>query len=87
VLESLAHGKPCICSAGGALGESAHDGGCLALDRVDAPSLAAAMDRLLTEPLTRVGLAAAAGQRKFRSWSDYVTDLTAWMHSLSRRPA
>jgi glycosyltransferase involved in cell wall biosynthesis len=32
VLESLALGKPCICSARGPVGESARGGGCVALE-------------------------------------------------------
>lgn len=85
VIESLAHGKPCVCSARGALGESARGGGCLALDRVDPASLAAAISRLLTDPLELNALATAARARKFRTWSDYAADLTTWLHTLRRR--
>lgn len=86
VLESLAHGKPCVCSARGALGESARDGGCLALDHVDAPSLAAAIARLLTSSPELAALSAAARARRFRTWTDYVRDLAAWLPTLPRRP-
>ena len=85
VLESLQHGKPCICSAHGALGESAKDGGCLAMDSVDASSLAAAIRRLLTNGDELASLAAAAQTRTFRSWADYTRDLSAWMKGLPRR--
>lgn len=85
VIESLAHGKPCVCSARGALGESARGGGCLALNRVDATSLAAAISRLLTDPQELTALATAARVRKFRTWSDYAADLTTWLHTLRRR--
>ncbi len=85
VIESLAHGKPCVCSARGALGESARGGGCLALDRVDATSLAAAISRLLTDPHELTALATAARARKFRTWSDYAADLTMWLQTLRRR--
>jgi glycosyltransferase involved in cell wall biosynthesis len=87
VLESLRHGKPCICSARGALGESAREGGCLALDTVDAESLGGAMRRLLSHPIEIAALAQAAGARTFRSWENYVCDLESWMTTLSRRPA
>lgn len=86
VLESLARGKPCICSARGALGESARDGGCLVLDRVDTPSLAAALARLLTSPAALAALATAARARRFRTWADYARDLAAWLATLPRRP-
>jgi glycosyltransferase involved in cell wall biosynthesis len=85
VLESVRHGKPCVCSARGALGESARGGGCVALESVDADSLAAAMRRLLLHPAEVVRLGAAARARKFRSWSDCARDLTSWMSGLRRR--
>ena len=85
VLESIDHGKPCICSSGGALGESATGGGCIALETVDAPSLAAAVRRLLQDPTELAALSVAARARPFRSWSDYAADLTEWMNRVRRR--
>ncbi len=85
VIESLQHGKPCVCSAHGALGESAREGGCVALEAVDAASLATALRRLLRHPAEITALAAAARTRTFRSWADYAQDLTAWMSSLRQR--
>ncbi|MCX6955988.1 MAG: glycosyltransferase family 1 protein [Verrucomicrobia bacterium] len=84
VIESLAQGKPCICSARGALGESARGGGCLALDSVDSASLGSAIGRLLAQPAELVALASAARARQFRTWSDYAASLTAWMRMLKR---
>jgi glycosyltransferase involved in cell wall biosynthesis len=85
VLESLAHGRPCICSAHGALGESARDGGCVALNTVTAPNLAAAISRLLDTPAELAALAAAARARKLRTWGDYASDLVGWLGTLTRR--
>ena len=85
VLESLQHGKPCICSGHGALGESARGGGCVTLDSVDAASLASAIRQLLLTPAQLNSLAAAAGQREFKNWGDYARELTAWMVTLTRR--
>lgn len=85
VLESLARSKPCICSGRGALGESARAGGCLALDQVDAASLADALDRLLTSPDEHRQLSAAARSRHFQTWAGYAAELTAWMRTLPRR--
>lgn len=84
VLESLAHGKPCVCSGRGALGESARGGGCFALERVDAPDLAAALGHLLAHPAQVADLAAAARQRRFRSWDAYADDITSWLKELPR---
>jgi glycosyltransferase involved in cell wall biosynthesis len=85
VLESLAHGKPCVCSGRGALGEAARGGGCVALDLVDAGSLATAIKRLLETPSDLAALADAARARTFKSWSDYAAELAAWLRTLSRR--
>jgi glycosyltransferase involved in cell wall biosynthesis len=85
VIESLVHGKPCICSGRGALGESARGGGCVMLDSVDAASLATAIRRLLSNPSELAALSAVARTRKFRTWHDYAAELTAWMRGLSRR--
>jgi glycosyltransferase involved in cell wall biosynthesis len=85
VIESVARGKPCICSSRGALGEATQAGGCMALPKVDAPSLAAAIDRLLSSPADVDALAAAARARKVRTWSEYAADLLAWLPTLRPR--
>lgn len=85
VLESLQHGKPCVCSGRGALGESAQGGGCVPLERMDASTLAAALRRLLKEPAELAALSAAARGRGFRTWHDYARELGAWMETLPRR--
>jgi len=85
VLESLAHGKPCVCSGRGALGEAARGGGCVALDPVDAGSLAAAIARLLQNPSELAALADAARARTFKPWRDYAAELAAWLPTLPRR--
>ncbi len=86
VLESLAHGKPCICSRCGALGESARGGGCVTLDSVDTPALATAIRRLLSNTADRDRLTAEARARKFKTWNDYAAEVTEWMRTISRRP-
>ncbi|MDB6114784.1 MAG: mshA 2 [Lacunisphaera sp.] len=85
VLESLQHGKPCLCSAHGALGEAARGGGCVALDSVDAASLAGAIDRLLQNPAEIAALSVLARARPFRSWAEQARDLAAWMRTLPHR--
>lgn len=85
VLESLQHGRPCVCSTRGALGESARGGGCVVLESMDADSLAAVIRRLLKNPAEIAALGAAARARTFRSWTDCAQDLTAWMRTLPRR--
>jgi glycosyltransferase involved in cell wall biosynthesis len=85
VLESLQHGKPCICSGQGALGESARGGGCVTLAEVNASALQTAIRRLLQSPADLASLAGAARARKFKSWPDYASELTAWMATLPPR--
>jgi glycosyltransferase involved in cell wall biosynthesis len=87
VLESLSHGKPCICSKDGALGEAARGGGCLTVDRVDAPALAAVIRALLSEPERLTKLTVEARRRPIRAWRDYTADLLAWMKTLPRKSA
>lgn len=85
VIESLAHGKPCICSGLGALGEISRLGGCLALPALASADLAAAIEKLLADPALRADLAVAARARTFKSWSGYTQELTTWMRTLPRR--
>jgi glycosyltransferase involved in cell wall biosynthesis len=85
VIESLAHGRPCICSGRGALGESARGGGCVSLDVVEAGSIADAIARLLASPAEVAALTSAARARTFRTWVDYARELAAWTQSLTRR--
>ena len=85
VIESLSHGKPCLCSARGALGESANGGGCVALESVDAPSLADVIGRLLHSPQELAALRDQARARRFKSWTNYADEIVAWMGELRRR--
>jgi glycosyltransferase involved in cell wall biosynthesis len=85
VLESLHYGKPCVCAGWGAVGESAHDGGCIPLESVDAASLARALRQLLKNPAELAELSTAARARHLKTWPEYAGEFTAWMHSLPRR--
>jgi glycosyltransferase involved in cell wall biosynthesis len=85
VLESLQHGRPCVCSGAGALGESVRGGGGVPLDSVAAPAIARALRELLQQPARLAALAAEARARKFRTWTDFAGDLTAWMRTLPAR--
>lgn len=85
VIESLARGRPCVCSAQGALGELSRGGGCVALANVEAPTLAAAISRLLDSPAELAALATAASARTFKTWRTYADELAGWMRELPRR--
>jgi glycosyltransferase involved in cell wall biosynthesis len=85
VFESLSYGKPCICAASGDRVENAQGGGCIALERCDAPALAAAMERLLSDGEFLAALTDAARARTFKPWPAYADELVSWMRTLSRR--
>jgi len=75
IVESLLHGKPCICGSNGALGEVARGGGCLIVDQTSEDALAAGIKELLTNQGTYARLCVEARARKFRSWADYIDRL------------
>lgn len=77
VAESLWHGRGCLCSGEGALGELAAEGGCLTVDTRSWRALADALNSLLGSPDRIAALNAAAQQRRLRSWSDYGQQLLA----------
>ncbi len=72
IVESLVHGKPCICGGNGALGEVARGGGCLIVDQTSAGALAEGIKMLLLDQQLYSRLSNEARARKFRSWSDYI---------------
>ncbi|MSU50732.1 MAG: glycosyltransferase [Opitutus sp.] len=86
VIESVSHGKPCICSGRGALAESARGGGCIPLATVDAPAIATAIARLLASPAAIATLVAESRARRHKTWSDYAAEVAAWAGGLGRRP-
>lgn len=75
ILESLWHGRPCVCGANGALGEISASGGCLAVTCADTESLADGLRQLLTNAELYDRLFNEACRRSFRSWDDYTNDL------------
>jgi glycosyltransferase involved in cell wall biosynthesis len=85
VIESLARGRPCVCSGQGALGEAARGGGCLTLPRVDAGNLAGAMESLFADSAALSRLSAEALSRRFKTWAEYARELGDWIPTLSRR--
>jgi glycosyltransferase involved in cell wall biosynthesis len=71
-LEAMAHGRPIVVSALGALGELVRDGAGFAVPPGDSPALAAAITRLVDEP----DLAAAAGRQAWQLCKDeFSTDM------------
>jgi glycosyltransferase involved in cell wall biosynthesis len=75
IVESLLHGKPCICGDNGALGEVARGGGCLIVDQTKTDAIADGIKTLLQDRQLYSRLSDEAQARKFRSWSDYIEKL------------
>ncbi len=75
ILESLWHGRPCLCGVNGALGEVSEGGGCLPVDQTDPGALAAALERLLLDVPERNRLTEQARVRRFGTWEMLVETL------------
>lgn len=75
IIESLWHGKPCVCGGNGSLGEAARGGGCLLVEQSETASLANGLRQLLSDPELHRRLVDEANGRRFRTWSDYVRHL------------
>jgi Glycosyltransferase len=87
IVESLLHGKPCICGGNGALGEVARGGGCLIVDQTSEEAIAAGIKKLLTDRETYARLCAEARAREFRSWPDYTQTLLEHLQLSPRKNA
>ena len=71
ILESIAHGKPCICGSNGAIGEVSSGGGCLQVDQNDVKSLASGIRKLLEDENLIKKLRDQALRRELGSWEGY----------------
>jgi glycosyltransferase involved in cell wall biosynthesis len=75
VLESIWHGRPCICSATGAVGEHSKGGGCATVDVTNPNELADAILRLAQDEPYRRRLTNEAKSRVLRTWGQQAIDL------------
>ena len=75
VLESMWHGRPCICSATGAVGERALGGGCATVEVTDPNELAGAILRLAQDEPFRRQLTNEAESRVLRTWREQALEL------------
>lgn len=82
VLESVSHGRPCLCTGRGGLAEASAGGGCLIAASPDATDLVLALRRLLTERTLLEKLADEARARRFRTWADYAQELSTFAADL-----
>jgi glycosyltransferase involved in cell wall biosynthesis len=81
VVESLWHGRPCLCHSGSAMAEVAAGGGVLAADMLDEAAITQGLLRLADEPEVLAKLGAKAVTRPIRTWDEYAEDV---LRALSR---
>ncbi len=75
IVESLWHGKPCICGDGGATAETARGGGCLLADVHSDEALSGAMRELLIDDTTLKRLSEEAAARQFPTWAEFAAEV------------
>jgi glycosyltransferase involved in cell wall biosynthesis len=83
ILESLWHGKPCICANFGAMDETARGEGCLQVDVRSVETITEAMDQLVTDGNQRLHLAQEAVRRKMKTWQEYATEISLLLDEVS----
>lgn len=82
VWESLARGRPCVCSGENAMAETTRFGGCLTSGHPTSAALAGALRALIQDPQKLETLRDECLRLKIRTWSDYATDLRALIATL-----
>lgn len=75
ILESVWHGRPCLCSNGGVMAELAAEGGCLTADVRDIEQLASAIALLAKDSALRQRLTLEAEQRPLKTWQQYADEV------------
>ncbi|WP_160297958.1 glycosyltransferase, partial [Rhodopseudomonas palustris] len=80
VVESLWHGRPCICSNNGAVAEIADGGGCVLIDPHDGDLLGEKIAWLAEDNEARWLLAKKAVERVLPTWEDYARQMTWILH-------
>ena len=81
VLESLWHGRPCVCHDGSAMVELAAGGGVLPVDMLDESTIVDGLLRLANDSELLLRLGEEAVRREIRSWDEYADDV---LRALSR---
>jgi Glycosyltransferase len=84
IIESLWHGKPCICANFGAMAETADGGGCLAVNVRSLDEVTEAMERLLVDMELRSRLTAEAMSRSIKTWGEYAKELVNSVNGLTK---
>lgn len=81
ILESIWHGKPCICYQKGVMSELATEGGCLTTDVLDENAFSDDIYRLGTDKELLPKLSNEAITRKIKMWDDYTRSFISILQS------
>jgi hypothetical protein len=81
ILESVWHGRPCVCYNQGVMAELAEGGGCLTVNVTDPVQLSESIYDLATDEDLRARLSREAIARPLKSWRDYVVEFISAMHA------
>jgi glycosyltransferase involved in cell wall biosynthesis len=84
IVESLWHGKPCICHEQGVMSELAKDGGCFTTDVLNAEKLSEAIYRLATDRVTYDQLSQQAIARTIKNWEEYSQEMLSHMNKQAK---
>ena len=74
ILESLWHGKPCLCANFGAMAEVAREGGCLMVDVRRTEEVLSGIETLAYDRVVYSGLQEELAHRPLTRWTDYARD-------------
>ncbi|MBN1323070.1 MAG: glycosyltransferase [Methanotrichaceae archaeon] len=74
ILESVWHGRPCICYREGVMAELAEGGGCLTTDVLDVQGLSESIYRLATDRALLIELSGQAVSRNIKTWDEYTRE-------------
>jgi glycosyltransferase involved in cell wall biosynthesis len=86
VLESLWHGRPCVCHAGSAMAELVPGGGVLAVNMQDEGEIADALASLADDADLVERLGREAVTRPIRTWDEYADDVLRALTSSGSSP-
>lgn len=81
ILESIWHGKPCICYQKGVMSELAAEGGCLTTDVLDETTFSDDIYRVATDKELLLKLSNEAIKRKIKTWDDYTRSFISILQS------
>jgi glycosyltransferase involved in cell wall biosynthesis len=81
ILESIWHGKPCICYQKGVMSEIAAEGGCLTTDVLDENKFSYDIYRLATDKELLLKLSNEAIVRKIKTWDEYTRSFISILQS------